>query len=224
VMLGIFSMNAGGVEGAILQMVNHGISTGALFILVGVIYQRRHTRDLDEFGGLAKVMPIYATLFVIVTMSSVGLPGTNGFVGEFMILAGTFASEALQPWPRIFVLFAATGVILAAIYMLHAVSKLFWGPLSNPKNENLKDIGTREMLTLAPLVLLVFWIGFFPGTFLDKMTPSVGNFITSFQSKLMIENQDDTARLLPAPAGSGSQEAAAEATAQVIVDDEGGEG
>ena len=201
VMLGIFSMNAGGVEGAILQMVNHGVSTGALFILVGIIYQRRHTRDLGEFGGLAKVMPVYATIFVIVTMSSVGLPGTNGFIGEFMILAGTFASEALQPWPRIFVVFAATGVILAAIYMLHAVSKLFWGPLDNEKNKNLKDMSLREGLTLAPLVFLVFWIGFFPNTFLEKMTPSVTNFISTFQAKLMLENQDDTARLLPSPGG-----------------------
>jgi NADH-quinone oxidoreductase subunit M len=226
VMLGLFSMNAGGIEGAILQMVNHGVSTGALFILVGIIYQRRHTRDLDEFGGLAKVMPIYATLFVIVTMSSIGLPGTNGFVGEFMILAGTFASEALQPWPRIFVVFAATGVILAAIYMLHAVSKLFWGPLSNPKNQNLRDIGAREGLTLAPLIFLVFWIGFFPATFIDKMSPSVANFISTFQAKLMLENQDDTARLLPGPRGSGAQEAeeADEATAQVVVADDGGEG
>ncbi len=225
VMLGIFSMNIGGVEGAILQMVNHGISTGALFILVGVIYERRHTRDLDEFGGLAKVMPVYATLFIIVTMSSVGLPGTNGFIGEFMILAGTFASEALQPWPRIFVFFAATGVILAAIYMLHAVLKLFFGPLSNPKNENLEDIGTREVIAVAPLIVLVFWIGFFPGPFLEKMTPSVSNFITSFQQKLMIENQDDTARLLPGSGGSPS--AAAAATARVVVPvagDQGGEG
>ncbi len=224
VMLGIFSMNAGGIEGAILQMVNHGISTGALFILVGIIYERRHTRDLAEFGGLAKVMPIYATIFVIITMSSVGLPGTNGFIGEFMILAGTFASEALQPWPRIFVVFAATGVILAAIYMLHAVSKLFWGPLDNEKNKSLKDMSLREGLTLAPLVLLVFWIGFFPNTFLDKMTPSVSNFISTFQAKLMLENQDDTARLLPSPGGPGPEEAA-EATARVIVvDDDGGEG
>jgi len=141
------------VSGAILQMISHGISTGALFILVGVIYDRRHTRDLADFGGLAKVMPAYATLFVIVAMSSVGLPGTNGFVGEFMVLSGTFVSRNLGLWPKTFTLFAATGVILAAIYMLHAVLKTFWGPLDNEKNQNLTDLTTRERWILAPLIV-----------------------------------------------------------------------
>jgi NADH-quinone oxidoreductase subunit M len=222
VMLGIFSMNSGAISGAILQMVNHGISTGALFILVGIIYERRHTRDLDELGGLAKVMPIYAVLFVIVAMSSVGLPGTNGFIGEFMILAGTFASEALQPWPRIFVLFAATGVILAAVYMLHAVLKMFWGPLSKPANQGLTDMSVRESLSLAPLVFLVFYIGFFPNTFLEKMEPSVNEFITQFQGKLMVENQDDTERLLPGPAGTEEAAPEPEATAMLAPAAEGG--
>ena len=121
-------------------MVNHGISTGALFLLVGVIYERRHTRELAEFGGLAKVMPVYALLFVIVAMSSVGLPGTNGFVGEFMILTGAFMSRAPAARPFFFTLFAALGVILAAVYMLHAVLKMFWGPLDNPENQGLPDV------------------------------------------------------------------------------------
>ena len=198
VMLGLFAMNTGAVTGAVLQMVNHGISTGALFILVGVIYSRRHTRELDQFGGLAQVMPMYTTVFIIVAMSSVGLPGTNGFIGEFMILAGTFASQALHPWPRIFTLIAGTGVIFAAVYMLHAVLKMFWGPVRHRENENLPDLSWREGLALAPLLLFIFWIGLFPATFLQPMEPSVRDFVTSFQRKLMISNHDDTQRLLPA--------------------------
>ena len=196
VMLGMFSLNAGAVSGAILQMVNHGISTGALFILVGVIYERRHTRELEQFGGLAKVMPIYATIFVITAMSSVGLPGTNGFVGEFMILAGTFNSEALHPWMRVFALFATTGVVLAAIYMLHAVLKMFWGPIRHDANNGLNDLTWREGVALAPLVTLIFVLGLFPGLLLDQMNPAVERFVGDFQSKLQIVNQDDTRRLL----------------------------
>jgi len=180
VMLGLFSATGGGVSGGILQMVSHGVSTGALFILVGVIYDRRHTRDLADFGGLAKVMPVYATLFVVVAMSSVGLPGTNGFVGEFMILSGTFVSSSLGLWGQTFALFAATGVILAAIYMLHAVLKTFFGPLKNPKNEGLTDLTGRERWILAPLIALIFWIGVVPGFFLHPMEASVDDFITTW--------------------------------------------
>ena len=118
VMLGLFSVTPSGMQGAVLQMVNHGISTGALFLLVGVIYDRRHTRMVDEFGGLAKVMPLYAALFVIVTFASVGVPGTNGFVGEFMVITGAFASEQLGVFSGIQTVGAAAGVILAAVYML----------------------------------------------------------------------------------------------------------
>ncbi len=208
VMLGLFAMNGAGISGSILQMVNHGISTGALFLLVGVIYDRRHTRDLDDFGGLAKVMPVYATLFVIVAMSSIGLPGTNGFIGEFMILSGTFASEALHPWPRIFVIFATLGVILAAIYMLHAVLKMFWGP-TKKESEGLPDVTWREAVAIVPLVLLVFWIGLYPRTFLEPMDSSVDRFVSRFQVKLMQINEDDRPRLLEA-----FEEAAAPAEAQ----------
>jgi NADH-quinone oxidoreductase subunit M len=191
VMLGIFSVTQQGVAGAILQMVNHGISTGALFLLVGVVYDRRHTRLLSEFGGLAKVMPLYTLLFVIVAMSSVGLPGTNGFVGEFMILNGTFLSHELVS-PFVFTLFAATGVILAAIYMLHATLKMFWGPLDNPENEQLADVGGRELATLLPLVAFVFVLGFFPGVFLEKMNPSVDAFLKSYEVKLLDSNNKDS--------------------------------
>jgi NADH-quinone oxidoreductase subunit M len=180
-------------------MVNHGISTGALFMLVGVIYERRHTRLLSEFGGLAKVMPLYTLLFVIVTMSSVGLPGTNGFIGEFMILNGAFLSKNL-PTPFIFTLFASTGVILAAIYMLHAVLKMFWGPLDNSENEGLADVGGRELTTLIPLVGLVFLLGFAPSLFLDKMNPSVEAFLRDYDRKLHDSNYNDKLHLLRAEA------------------------
>jgi NADH-quinone oxidoreductase subunit M len=188
VMLGLFAMTTSGVSGAILQMLNHGISTGALFLLVGVIYDRRHTRELDEFGGLAKVMPLYATCFVIVAMSSVGLPGTNGFVGEFMILSGTFASQTLNPWPRIDTLLAATGVILAAIYMLHAVLRMFFGPLKKEPNKGLTDLNSRELAALAPLLVLVFWIGLAPGPFLSTMKASVETFLVFSDQKSRLSN------------------------------------
>jgi NADH-quinone oxidoreductase subunit M len=153
-------------------MLNHGVSTGALFLLVGVIYDRRHTRLIQEFGGLAKVMPIYAVLFVIVTMSSIGVPGTNGFVGEFMIILGTFVSQTLGPQAKLQGTLAALGVILAAVYMLHVVQKMFFGPLDNPKNKRLRDINPREVVALAPFIALIFVIGFFPNLFLSRMTAS----------------------------------------------------
>ncbi len=173
VMLGLFSGTRAGIEGAILQMVNHGISTGALFLLVGVIYDRRHTREVKEFGGLAKVMPIYAALFVIVTMSSIGVPGTNGFVGEFMIIMGTFVSLPLGSHGGLQAILATLGVILAAVYMLSVVQKMFFGPLSNPKNKNLTDLNPRETIALAPFIALIFIIGFFPSLFLDRTRDTV---------------------------------------------------
>jgi NADH-quinone oxidoreductase subunit M len=144
VMLGLFGATPTGMQGAVLQMVNHGISTGALFLLVGVIYDRRHTRDVAEFGGLAKQMPIYAAIFLIVTFASVGVPGTNGFVGEFMIIMGTYVSERLGTFSGIHTVGAAAGVILAAVYMLGVVQKMFFGPLSNPKNKHLPDLTTAR--------------------------------------------------------------------------------
>jgi NADH-quinone oxidoreductase subunit M len=194
VMLGIYSLTSHGVAGAILQMINHGISTGALFLLVGVIYERRHTRHLDEFGGLAKVMPAYTVAFVIVTMSSVGLPTTNGFVGEFMILAGAFMSEHLGQHGPVLALVAATGVILAAVYMLHAVLKMFWGPLQNPANEGLTDLTGRERLVLAPLIVLIFYIGLFPGRMLGDMKASVDTFANEYTAKLVAGDRHPEAR------------------------------
>ena len=203
VMLGLFSLTTQGISGAILQMVSHGVSTGALFLLVGVIYERRHTRDLDAFGGLAKVMPYYAVVFVM--MSSVGLPGTNGFVGEFMILSGAFSSEAL-PYARVFSASAATGVVLAAVYMLHAVLKMFWGPLDKAENRALPDLTRREAFALAPLVVLIFWIGLYPGMFLSRMEPSVNAFIEGYVQKRNATVDLADARLAPAlPGAAGAR-------------------
>jgi NADH-quinone oxidoreductase subunit M len=180
VMLGLFGATQSGVQGAILQMVNHGVSTGALFVLVGVIYDRRHTRLASEYGGLAKVMPVYAALFVLFTMASVGVPGTNGFVGEFMVIMGTIVSEPLGRWATSQAAVAAFGVILAAVYMLSVTQKVFFGPLSNPKNKHLEDLNPRETIALAPLVALVFVIGFFPSLFTDRMADSVQGAITQY--------------------------------------------
>jgi len=200
VMLGLFTVTPSGMQGALLQMVNHGISTGALFLLVGVIYDRRHTRMVDEFGGLAKVMPLYAALFVIVTLASVGVPGTNGFVGEFLVITGTFVSERLGVFSGIQTVGAAAGVILAAVYMLGVVQKMFFGPLTNPKNKGLNDLNRREILVLAPLIALIFGIGLFPNVILDRTKDAVelvyGQFkVVSEQSILYAD--EHAAKLLP---------------------------
>jgi len=173
VMLGLFAATTSGVQGALIQMINHGISTGALFLLVGVIYDRRHTRLIREFGGLAKVMPVYTALFVIVTMSSVGVPGTNGFVGEFMVIIGTFTSKFLGSHSFVQAILASLGVILAAVYMLTVVQKVFFGPLTNPKNKALEDINVRETLAVAPLIAMIFILGLFPNLLLSRMNSGV---------------------------------------------------
>ncbi|MDF1579327.1 MAG: NADH-quinone oxidoreductase subunit M [Desulfuromonadales bacterium] len=178
VMLGIFALNIQGLAGGMLQMINHGISTGALFLIVGFIYERRHTRAIADFGGLAKVMPVFATVFMIITFSSIGLPGTNGFVGEFLILMGAFASEL-----RWFAVFATTGVIFAAVYMLWMFQRVMFGKVTNPANEKLDDLSMREMALMLPLLLFVFWIGIYPNVFLEKMNPSLENLIKQSTSK-----------------------------------------
>ena len=172
VMLGLAAAEPRAMAGAILQMINHGISTGALFLLVGVIYERRHTRRMEEFGGLASVMPMYAALFLIVTLSSIGLPGTNGFVGEFFVLLGTFQSQVL-PRAHWLVMAAALGVVLGAVYMLGMYLKVFFGPVRNPKNEGLRDVTAREIVCFAPLVALIFGIGLLPGWLTRRMEASV---------------------------------------------------
>jgi NADH-quinone oxidoreductase subunit M len=173
VMLGLFAVTPSGIQGAILQMVNHGISTGALFLLVGVIYDRRHTREISQFGGLAKVMPIYAAVWVVITLASIGVPGTNGFVGELMVIMGTMTSLRLGAWAGVDTVLAALGVVLSAIYMLSLTQRTFFGPLANEKNRALLDLNVRETIALVPLLLLVFAIGLFPNVILSRSSEAV---------------------------------------------------
>jgi NADH-quinone oxidoreductase subunit M len=183
VMLGIFALSQASLEGSVLQMVNHGISTGLLFLLFGVIYDRRHTRQLDQFGGLAKTMPVYAVLFVIATLASVGLPGTNGFIGEFMVITGTFASANLGHFNGVQAAGAAVGVILGAIYMLMVVQKMFFGPITKKENATVKDVTPRELVAAAPLVMMVFVIGFFPNIFLTQMKGAAQRIEGDFEAR-----------------------------------------
>lgn len=177
VVLGIFALNIQGLQGGILQMLNHGFSTGALFLIVGMLYERRHTRLISEFGGLSKVMPVYATFFMIVTLSSIGLPGLNGFVGEFLILLGTFKSNMA------YAVFAALGVIFAAVYMLWMFQRVMFGEVTNEKNKNLKDLSLREIAVLLPLLFFIVQIGVYPKPFLSRMDASVKHLIGQVTQK-----------------------------------------
>ena len=185
VMLGLFALTEASLEGSVLQMVNHGISTGMLFLLFGVIYDRRHTRNIDDFGGLAKPMPVYATLFVIATLASVGLPGTNGFIGEFMVITGTFASNFLGHFNGVQAAGAAFGVILGAIYMLMVVQKMFFGPVTKKENANLRDVNARELVAVAPLVMMIFVIGLFPNIFLSRIGAAAARVQEDFDARVM---------------------------------------
>ena len=175
-------------------MINHGISTGALFLIVGFIYERRHTRLIVDFGGLAKQMPIFATIFMVVTLSSIGLPGTNGFVGEFMILIGAFESHL-----RWFTVFATSGVIFAAVYMLWMFQRVMFGKLENPANQVLKDLSLREIVVMLPLLVFVFWIGVYPSTFTDKMNPAIEQLIQQVNGKEQIAVVEPVAAPVEAP-------------------------
>ncbi len=167
VVLGIFAFTTQGLQGSTLQMLNHGLSTGALFLLVGMIYDRRHTRMISEFGGLAHAHPVLATIFLVVTLSSIGLPGLNGFVGEVLVLAGSFVRN------KAFAAFAATGMILGAVYMLWMYQRVFLGKVTNPANTEMTDIGLREKLLLLPILLVMLWIGVYSEPFLRRMEPSL---------------------------------------------------
>jgi len=171
VVLGICAMNPQGVQGAIYQMLNHGVSTGALFLIVGMLSDRRHTRLIAEFGGLKKVMPRLSAAFLVITLSSIALPGLNGFVGEFLILVGTFL------WSPRFAAVAASGVILSAVYMLWMFQRVNYGPVTNPKNEHLPDLSGRELWVLVPTIAMAILMGVLPGPFLKPMAPSVDRVI-----------------------------------------------
>ncbi|HEY8514430.1 MAG TPA: NADH-quinone oxidoreductase subunit M [Candidatus Binatia bacterium] len=166
VMLGIYAFNRTGMTGGVLQMVNHGLSTGALFILIGFIYDRRHTRQISQYGGLWAVVPIFSSLFLIVTLSSIGLPGLNGFVGEFLILLGAYRAH---PWAAAI---ATLGVVLGAAYLLTMYKRVIFGPVTHEENRSLKDLSAREIAAVAPVILLIFWIGIYPKPFLDRIEPT----------------------------------------------------
>jgi NADH-quinone oxidoreductase subunit M len=184
VMLGLFALNAQGVEGGILQMINHGLSTGALFLLVGMVYEQTHTREFSVYGGLWKIMPVYGSITLIVALSSMGLPGLNGFVGEFTILLGAFGSKAIgSPW---FAGIAAAGVIMAAVYILYMFQKMFLGPEGSIVEEvkkhghALRDLSWREIVTAVPLLVFIFWIGLYPKPFFELMAPAVEKLLVAF--------------------------------------------
>jgi NADH-quinone oxidoreductase subunit M len=172
VMLGLFTLNVQGIQGGVLQMINHGLSTGALFLLVGVLYERRHTRLLEQFGGLTVKMPVFAGILGIVTFSSIGLPGLNGFIGEFLILMGAFKAGMY-----LFGALAATGVVLGAVYMLHMYKKVMFGKITREENQNISDMNRREIFVLAPIIVLIFWIGLYPKPFLNVLEPAVDGIV-----------------------------------------------
>jgi NADH-quinone oxidoreductase subunit M len=177
VMLGLFVLNAQGLVGGIIQMVNHGLSTGALFLLVGMLYERRHTRLIADFGGLWKVMPAYSVIFLIVTLSSVGLPGLNGFVGEFLILVGAFQ------WNRAVAALATTGIIFAAVYMLWMYQRVVFGEVTREENRRLPDLSPREWVVLLPVLLFIVWIGVYPAPFTGVTETSVQALLAQVQAK-----------------------------------------
>lgn len=189
VVLGLFAMNTYGITGGIFQMLNHGVSTGALFLLVGMIYERTHSREIVKYGGLARVMPVFTICFFIVTLSSIAVPGTNGFVGEVLILMGGFmANKGLGA-------IAVVGVVLGAAYMLWMFKRVFFGKPGELTKESLLDLNLREILTLAPLLLLVFWMGIFPNQFLDWSKSSIDHLVKNSQSYTLAIHQQTSENL-----------------------------
>lgn len=205
VMLGMFALNLQGLSGSIMQMVNHGISTGALFMLVGMIYERRHTRLIEDFGGIAHVMPFYTAAFIIVALSSIGLPGTNGFVGEFLILLGTLKSNVT------YAVIGASGVIIAAVYMLWMVQRVFYGQVTNEKNKILTDINWREKLLIIPMIVMIFWIGIYPKPFLKMIEPSVENLVDTVKMKYQASSEEFEIDVAAAPESTEPDREAASA-------------
>ncbi|HEY7877520.1 MAG TPA: NADH-quinone oxidoreductase subunit M, partial [Gemmatimonadaceae bacterium] len=176
VMLGIFALTLQSVQGALMVMINHGISTGAMFLLIGMIYERKHSRLIDAYGGIARVVPMFAVVLTFVALSSIALPGTNGFVGEFLVLVGSFKTH---PW---FTLVATTGVIFAACYMLWAIQRILFNKLDKPENEHLTDLNRRELIIVGVLTAAILWIGIYPAPVLARMERSADNFIRVVQT------------------------------------------
>ncbi|MBI4719745.1 MAG: Fe-S-binding domain-containing protein, partial [Chitinivibrionia bacterium] len=203
-------LNVQAVEGAIYQMLNHGLSTGALFLLVGIIYERRHTRLIEAYGGIASVMPLYAAVFMIVTLSSIGLPPLNGFVGEFLILLGAFKFKPLYG------ALAGTGVVLGAIYMLWMYQRVFFGAVKETANRTLKDLSLREALVFIPVIAMIVVMGVYPRPFLSRMEPAVEKFISEVTSERAVERTVEDYQI------SASDEAA-DADPDAIPDERGKE-
>jgi NADH-quinone oxidoreductase subunit M len=185
VTLGIFALNNAGIQGGILQGVNHGISTGALFFIVGILYEQRHTRKMSEYGGVWKIMPVFTVLSLIVVLSSMGLPGLNGFVGEFTILLGSMGSDALVPQSWIYTAFATSGVILAAVYLLWMFQNVFMGPVDNEENWSLRDLNRRELAIMLAFILFIFWIGIAPSGFFALIDTSVGALVADLGASVV---------------------------------------
>jgi NADH-quinone oxidoreductase subunit M len=208
VVLGIFTFNTQGIAGASYQMLNHGLSTGALFLLVGIIYERRHTRLIEDFGGLAHQMPMYATAFMIITLSSIGLPGLNGFVGEFLILLGSFVAGK-----TVFTALAVTGVIFSAVYMLWMYQRVHFGELNRDENRRLPDLSGREWACLVPIIIMIVWMGIYSNTFLRRMDTSVAHLVEQVhgvrapaQNKMLIIPVVTSNAITSPSSGSGSAE------------------
>ena len=193
VMLGVFAATPVALQGGILQMINHGISTGALFLIVGIVYERRHTRMIAEYGGLSHIMPIYAVVFLIMTLSSIGMPALNGFIGEFLILQGTFAAEGLWPYAAI----AVIGIVLGAAYMLWLYQRVMFGKLENPLNKALPDLNMRELATFVPLIILAFWIGLYPTYFTKYLEEPVNAIVERVRPDYFKTNVVEVPQLPP---------------------------
>jgi NADH-quinone oxidoreductase subunit M len=204
VMLGIFALTTQGVTGGILQMINHGLSTGALFLLVGVLYERRHTRMIADYGGLARVMPVFTAVFLVVTLSSIGLPGLNGFVGEFLILLGTFRVSPL------YAVLGTAGIILAAVYMLWMFQRVMFGTVVHEANRRLPDLSGRELATLIPILVLIVWIGIYPQPFLRTTEASVKQLLAQVHVgyRVRAENREPRAEAGEPRAANGAPSAA----------------
>ncbi len=197
VVLGIFAFTTEALQGAMIQMVNHGISTGALFLIIGMLYERRHTRLMADYGGIAKSVPVLTFFMVFSVLASVGLPGLNGFVGEFLILLGTFKSEVIGGWAITAI--ATSGVIFAAVYLLTMLYKTFYGPLDREENRAMPDLNAREIGLLLPLVVLMFWLGFGPAPFLDKSERTVNSLLETIETKRLaaLDAADEVLVALP---------------------------
>lgn len=186
-LLGLMTFTEEGVMGGMIQMINHGVSTGMLFLMIGMIYERTHTRLIADYGGIAKVMPVFAIFFMIAMLSSVGLPGMNGFVGEFLVLIGTIKANV------VYGILAGTGVVWAAVYLLWFTKRFLFGEVTNDKNKNLSDLNSREIAVLVPMVILIFWLGIYPKTFLTYLTPSVNVYLNSASAKVLGERMSKIA-------------------------------